>query len=611
MKLLLDWALRKPAGVVDTYFDTHERRQVLQAVLVGVAVWALVHVLKLAVHEAFHLLHAAVTAPGWPVPALVLVPLVVGALVTSGIAHWGASTIRFRDAHGTLHPLNDVEGDGLERAIALYFSAEPSDEDRLRGEERLGVRWRQPTFSLAFRKTAATLATLGSGGSGGLEASVTLIGESVAAGLFKPRPLGPLGRSGLRPLERLARWWRASDTDDLQAAQLCGIAAAVATLVEAPFASAFFAVEVMYRRRPIVDKLLQALMASMTAFFLTHFAGGGAPLLAGPFERPPVYAWRYYVALVAVAVTIAAVAIYFRQLRAALDRFFHARFRRPPTRHVAGALATGALAIAVAAGLLGLERVGLAAPGSDDLDALELVLGTGEQLLQALVAGEVLWPVALLALVGRLHASLTTITSGGAAGLLFPTMSFGALVAVAWGAVFPEYPVVTLVAPAMTASLVSIANVPLAAILLVVETFGAGYVVPALFMMVATSILAYDNHLYRTQREAFDGRQILPGVSVRRVRVPAAWEGRTLADLALRRAHRVTAVGMVDRSTSAEGGYTQRPLLHPRPDQPLTEGDLLVVLGEDGDLEGLEVAIGAAERGPVTDAGERPGDDGG
>lgn len=597
MKVLLDWVLRKPAGVVDTYFDTHERRQVLQAVLVGVSVWALVHTLKLAVHEAFHLLHDAVTVPGWPVPVLILVPLALGAVVTAAIARWGATTITYRDPKGRLHPLNDVEGDGLERAIALYFAAEPTPEDALTGEQGLGVRWRQPTFSLAFRKTAATLTTLGSGCSGGLEASVTLIGESVAAGLFKPRPLGPLGTSGLRPLERLARWWRASDPDDLQAAQLCGIAAAVATLIEAPFASAFFAVEVMYRRRPIVDKLLQALMSSMTAFFLTHFAGGGTPLLSGPFVRPPVYAWRYYVALLAVAVTIAAVAIYFRRLRGALDGLFHRRFADPTRRHVAGALATGGIALAVAAALLGMERLGVVTRDADALDALELVLGTGEGLLRALVDGRVLWPVALLALAGRLHASLTTITSGGAAGLLFPTMSFGALVAVAWGSVFPQYDAVTLVAPAMTASLVSIANVPLAAILLVIETFGASYVVPALFMMVATSILAYDNHLYRTQREAFDGRQILPGVSVRRVRIPAAWEGRTLADLALRRAHRVTAIGMVDRSTSAEGGYTQRPLLHPRPDQPLTEGDLLVVLGEDEDLEALEAWIGEAARG--------------
>jgi H+/Cl- antiporter ClcA len=40
-----------------------------------------------------------------------------------------------------------------------------------------------PTFSLAVRKFLATWATLGSGGSGGLEASVALIGESLAAGV--------------------------------------------------------------------------------------------------------------------------------------------------------------------------------------------------------------------------------------------------------------------------------------------------------------------------------------------------------------------------------------------------------------------------------------------
>ena len=48
----------------------------------------------------------------------------------------------------------------------------------------MDVRWQLPTFSLATRKFLATLITLGSGGSGGLEGSVTLIGESVAAGLL-------------------------------------------------------------------------------------------------------------------------------------------------------------------------------------------------------------------------------------------------------------------------------------------------------------------------------------------------------------------------------------------------------------------------------------------
>ncbi len=118
-----------------------------------------------------------------------MVPLVVGALLTCAIALWRASYVYFRDKGGHVHSLNDVEGDGLEPTIALYYTSEPGLDRMLLGVEGVRARWNLPTFSLALRKALATLATIGLGGSGGLEASVTLIGESLAVGLFKPRRL--------------------------------------------------------------------------------------------------------------------------------------------------------------------------------------------------------------------------------------------------------------------------------------------------------------------------------------------------------------------------------------------------------------------------------------
>jgi CIC family chloride channel protein len=591
MKWLVEWLIRKPQGFVDTYFDARERRQVLQAVVVGVAVWGVVFSLELAVHEAFHQLKHLVHLVELPVPLLLLPIALVGALVTATLVRVRGAKVHYRSEDGLLHPLADVEGDGLERAIALYFAAEPAPERALLGEQGVDARWRLPTFSLALRKMAATLSTLGTGGSGGLEASVTLIGESVAAGLFKPRPLAPVAERSLRPFERLVRWWRASDPDDLQTAQLCGIAAAVSTLLGAPFAGAFFAVEVMYRRRPIVDRLIQALIAALTAFFLSHFAGAGGLLFEGPFPRPPVYEGPYYLALLAVAVSVAAVAIYFRWLRGVLDHLFHDRIGGLYRRHLLGAGATSLICIAVAGLLALVDGFELFPLGDHPPEAMALVLGSGDEVLEQVVAGEVVLGVAGIALVGRLHASLVTITSGGAAGLLFPTLFFGAMVATLWSGAFPEYPAVHLVAPAMCASLVSIANVPLAAILLVVEVFGTAYTVPALFMLVVASTIAYDNYLYRTQREAFDGRQVLPGFSVRRIPVPPRWEGSTLRDLALRSRHGVTVIGMIDRTTTPEGAYDQRMVLNPPADQPLTMGDVLVVLGEDDRLDAFVHAL--------------------
>ncbi|MBK7215986.1 MAG: hypothetical protein IPH95_02670 [Candidatus Promineofilum sp.] len=130
--------------------------------------------------------------------------------------------IAYYDQEGHVHELVDVEGDGLERAIALYYASEPSFERALLGKEGVAVRWELPTLSLAGRKFAATWATLGSGGSGGLEGSVALIGESIAAAMFKPRPA--LQRDATsRWLRKPLSWWSTGDTDHLQAAQLSGM----------------------------------------------------------------------------------------------------------------------------------------------------------------------------------------------------------------------------------------------------------------------------------------------------------------------------------------------------------------------------------------------------
>ncbi|MCA9978149.1 MAG: chloride channel protein, partial [Anaerolineales bacterium] len=286
------------------YFDEEEQRLVLQSIIIGIAVWAIVFLLKQVVHSVFHAtLHWVEAAP---TPFVVFAPLLLGALLVTAISKYQASVIHYRDKDGHIHELNDIEGDGLERAISLYYSSEPSFEQALTGQEGVDVRWQLPTFSLAARKFLATLVTLGSGGSGGLEASVTLIGESVAAGLFKPRRIGHEVAQRVGVLGRIWRWWAASNPDNLQTAQLSGIAAAVAVLLGAPFAAAFFATEIMYRFRPVVEKLLYALLSALIAFFLTDIFTEGHPT---PFELDVTYVppadWRYFSVLILVALCIA------------------------------------------------------------------------------------------------------------------------------------------------------------------------------------------------------------------------------------------------------------------------------------------------------------------
>ena len=560
------------------YFDQHEQRLVVQSVIIGVVVWAVTYGLQTAVHWLFHLnLHWIEHAF---TPFVLFIPLLIGAMLVATISQWQASEIQYREKDGQIHELNDVEGDGLERAISLYYSSEPSFEQALTGAEGVEERWQKPTFSLAARKFVATLITLGSGGSGGLEASVTLIGESMSAGLFKPRErIAEFDRRSGGWLGRGWDWWRATNADDLQTAQLSGIAAAVAVLLGTPFAAAFFATEVMYRRRPIIEKLIYALISALTAFFLTGLVTNGHPV---PFQLEHLYVpssdWKYYGVLMLVALTISLMSNYFKKLRVSFDHGFHKSNLEGWQRHLLGAAITGVIAIGVH---YLTQYFGLTDHG------LELVLGTGESVLDMAFAGELTIAVALIALFAKMIATLSTITSGGSAGLLIPTLFFSTMIASIFANLFNYEPMV-LIVPAMTASLVSIVNVPLAAILFVVEAFGSVYMVPSLMMLVVATILAHEATIYRTQRETYEKRQILPGVSVRRERIPVVWAGKTLIDLDFRKEFDLNVIGLVERR--GEHGKT-RLRLGTASSTVLESGDILVVLGRDERLEYLNKTL--------------------
>jgi CIC family chloride channel protein len=562
---------------ITLYISQEERRLLFQSIMIGIVVWAFVYPLKVLVHELSHtVIHWLEEAPTL---LFVFIPLCLGALIVAAISLYKASTIYYHDDEGHIHELNDVEGDGLERAISLYYSSEPTIEHTLTGEEGVSVRWNLPTFSLAIRKFAATLVTLGSGGSGGLEASVTLIGESLSAGLFKPRRLGEKAADRLTILQRMWRWWQPENPDDLQTAQLSGIAAAVAVLFGAPFAAAFFATEVMYQRRPIIEKLMYALISALIAYFLTNVVTTGhAPLFAVEVRYLPPSTPGYVAVLILMAAIISLVAIFFSRLRARMDRAFHHSLSNPYARMLLGAILTGIVAITVAwfTTQANLTEEGLA-----------LVLGTGESVIDAAFAGELTVLVALIALGAKMFATLFTVSSGGSAGLLIPSLFFGTMVASMFANWFGYEPMM-LIAPAMTASLVSIVNVPLAAIMFTVELFGAAYMIPALIVLVVCAILAHDNSIYRTQRETYDARQILPGISVRRVRMPVAWSGKTLIDLDFRNQFDLNVIGLLERR--GEDGHPHIRLATAST-TILEEGDVLIVLGSDEKLDALETAV--------------------
>ncbi|MCA9835900.1 MAG: chloride channel protein [Trueperaceae bacterium] len=566
------------------HFDGHERRLVFQAIVIGILVWGIVFALKSSVHLVFS--HLLAWLEHTPYPFLVFIPLFLAGALVSLLARFKPTLINYRDADGHIHELNDVEGDGLERAIALYYSSEPQFESSLLGQNGIEARWEMPTFSLVWRKFLATFLTLGGGGSGGLEASVTLIGESTASGLFKPRRIRKQEAEGW--WGRLKRWWGSSNTDDLQTAQLCGIAAAVATLLGTAFTAAFFAIEVMYRRRPVVEKLIYALVSSLTALILSSFVVHEGGLFQVEEVLFPVISTRYYLALIIMAIAIALLSVYFGRLRSSFEASFLHLQPNSLRRHLLGAGFTAAIALLVYY-LLPLFAHYNLIPQEALSHRFALILGPGEEAIDLALSGHMVFWVALIALFGKMLATLATVGSGGSAGLLVPSIFFGTMVATIMARLFGLEPQ-TLIVPAMTASLVSIVNVPLAAVFLPFELFGQAYLLPALVVLIVCFLFAHQNTIYRTQRETHAKREILPGYGSRRVGVPKEWAGKSLLSLDLRRRFEVSVVGIIERYEQ-NGRLNPRVQLNPAATKVLSEDDVLVVIGTNSQLDDFETKV--------------------
>lgn len=364
---------------------------------------------------------------------------------------------------------NDVEGDGLDIALRNYHITYEHEGDDPQ------PRFDLPAITLAIRKAIATALTVGTGASGGLEGPVVLIGESVGAGA--------------------ARIFRARSEHELRTYQLAGIAAAVSTLLSAPFTAALFAIEIAYGDRIIYRKFAYALLAGTVAFLLNRRFLGLEPLLVAP---PHVrgYSLAEYAMTAMVAVTVSApVALGFGRMMADTGRLV-ARVN-PTFRGLFGAVAMAAVALAVWAGVDMLPHH---------------VLGMGEHTLAQLLApnAHFPWYFLLIAIVGKMVTTGLTMRTGGSAGLLVPSMFLGgvsgALTAelLVQSGIAPGLDLASFVVVGIASALVAVVGVPLAAIALVLEVFGSAYGPPAILACGMTYVLTLRLRIYGHQRMSPD-----------------------------------------------------------------------------------------------------------
>jgi CIC family chloride channel protein len=420
--------------------------------IVAACVWAVCFALRWAVHHSSDaLLHYAEHGIGWHGPAALLAALVVSGLLRGWLIRregWDSAA-----------------GDGMDVALANYHVTYDHAGDDPQ------PRYRRPDFGLAARKCASTFLTLGAAASGGLEAPSVLIGESLAAGL--------------------ARLARVKSEVELRTYQIAAIAAAVSTLLGAPFAAALFAAEVAYGDRIIYRKLAYALWAGLIAYALNNRVQGFHPLFAAPVHLP-VYTLGEYAmsALVALAVSVP-LAVGFGWA-VTHTRSLVRRVR--PGLHAAG---TSLLMGLIALGLWWLTGL-----------RPTHVLGSGEETLAVILSGRdelASWWLLGLALLGKMATTGLTQAGGGSAGLLVPSMYLGGVSGALMAQGLDLLLGLTL-DPALFAvvgivsALVAVVGVPLAAVALALEVFGPSFAPPVILACSFTYVLTLRSHIYQNQR---------------------------------------------------------------------------------------------------------------
>lgn len=435
----------------------HIARLVLVVTLISFVVWAVCTALRYAVHHSSHAVLHAVGHAATPWPWLAL----AGGLTAAGVVRaWLLNQPGWEDA----------AGDGMDVALRNYHVTYEHDGDDPQ------PRYDREAFALAGRKSLMTLLTLGPGGSGGLEAPTVLVGEALSAGV--------------------SRVMQVRSEFELRTYQLAGIAAAVGTLLGAPFTAALFATEVAYGDRIIYRKVAYAMWAAVVCYTLNNRLSGYEPLFVAP-SHDATYTLGEYAATVLVAVAVSAPAALGFGWTMTWTRKLVARVR-PALHGAVTGLATALVAAALWFGLgVGPQHV----------------LGMGEDTVHGLLAGDATlsaWWVLLIIVCAKVLTTALTLSGGGSAGMLVPSMviggTSGALVArlLILVGLMPDLDPSLFTVVGIASALVAVVGVPLAAIALVLEVFGQAFGPPAILACGVTYLVTLRFTIYESQRASPD-----------------------------------------------------------------------------------------------------------
>ena len=311
-------------------------------------------------------------------------------------------------------------------------------------------------------KLISSSLTLGFGGSGGVEGPMVLIGGSISSFLFRFRIFS-----------------RFLTQEDRRIATICGAAGAIGAIFRSPVGGGIFVVELLYKSSLHYTELFPAVISSSMGYTVMLLLTETEPLFYSPVFQPQLQNIPYFLF---AAIVAGAVSLIFRLL---FQRAFHAFNKlniNPMLKPALGGIMTGLTAY-----VFGIQ-----------------VLGIGIEHIQNFILGSASLQLLLLLLVGKMLATIFTISSGGSAGLVIPALYVGAVtgsifsILLGFSGLTPHY---SLVVVGMSASLSVMANVPLAAVIMIVEMLGLKMGIPAVIGAIIGFVVGRSKEFYEITHE--------------------------------------------------------------------------------------------------------------
>ncbi|SES86258.1 chloride channel protein, CIC family [Natronincola peptidivorans] len=311
------------------------------------------------------------------------------------------------------------------------------------------------SFKVFLTKLAATAITIGLRGSGGVEGPMLVMGGSLADGISKIRK---------------ARIYLTEE--DQRILTICGAAGAIGAIFRSPVGGGIFVVEILYRSSLHYGDLFPAMLSSTMGFVIYSMLANANPLFTIPDYLPNVLNVPSFV-LAGIVAGIASIVF--------MTVFRHTQefFKKIPyykLHPMMGGVATGFILL-----------------------FLPDVAGTGTSVIQEMIYK--VFPIGILVLlvIGKILATSFTVASGGSGGLVIPALFIGAASGNVMAALVANGDsglYASLVITGMAASLASIANVPIAAAIMLVEMVGLRLGVPATLGSIIGYAIGHSQVIY-------------------------------------------------------------------------------------------------------------------